>query len=150
MTLDTTTPPTRPAARSGTGRKILALLAVVIAFVAILFFTGPLKPRPNIAIVTGGQTPYWDQVLRGASDAAERHKVNLIKITPPSTAPAQTQALRELLDEDLDGVAVSVLEPITQAEALAELAAAVPLVTFDSDSPVARRLCFVGTDNYEA
>src|SRR5688500_5020851 len=116
MTTETPVLTKPPARRPGTARKLLALLAVVSAFVAILYFTGPLKPRPNIAIVTGGQTPYWDQVLRGATDAAERYKVDLTKLTPPSTAPAQTQALRELLDEDLDGVAVSVLEPITQAE----------------------------------
>jgi ribose transport system substrate-binding protein len=47
-------------------------------------------------------------------------------------------------------VAVSPLDPDFQSTVLADVAANTTLVTFDSDSPVSRRLCFVGTDNYAA
>src|SRR5688500_11094499 len=115
MTTDTSAPRTRT---HRTARVLIYLLTFAVIIVAILYFTGPLKQRPRVAIVTGGQTPYWDEVLRGASDAAQRYKVRLTKITPPSNAPAQTEAIRGLIDNNLDGVAISVLEPLTQADAL--------------------------------
>jgi ribose transport system substrate-binding protein len=49
-----------------------------------------------------------------------------------------------------DGIAISPNDPPRQAAALAEIAAEANLVTFDSDSNVSRRLCFIGTDNYDA
>ena len=47
-------------------------------------------------------------------------------------------------------MAVSPNDPVRQAQALAELAGEAKLVTFDSDSPVSNRICFIGTDNYDA
>ena len=51
-----------------------------------------------------------------------------------------------------DGVAISPNDPPRQASALADIAADTNgnLITFDSDSTVSRRLCFIGTDNYDA
>jgi ribose transport system substrate-binding protein len=64
---------------------------------------------------------------------------------------AQTQAVQDLLKEGhYDGIGISPINPIPQAVMLADVASNTTLVTFDSDSPVARRLCFVGTDNYAA
>src|SRR5687768_5810858 len=148
-TTATTTTATTTRKRHLARWLILAILAVV-AIGAALWFSGVLKPPVKVALVTGGRTPYWDMVLRGANDSARRHRVRLATFTPPSDERAQTQAIQALQGKGYDGIAVSALEPVRQADLLADLAAEAPLVTFDSDCPVARRLCFVGTDNYEA
>jgi ribose transport system substrate-binding protein len=112
--------------------------------------TGLLRPRPRVALVTASSGQYWDLIIRGARDAAERHKVRLTVLTPKSDEPSQTAALQGLIGKGLDGVAVSPNDPPRQAAVLADLAAESDLVTFDSDSQVSRRLVFIGTDNYDA
>ena len=142
---------TTPAsARPRTARVVILLLLLFIALMLLLWFGGVLKPRPRVALVTAGQGPYWDMVVRGARDAAARHDLRLDVIRPSSDEPSQTAALRDLIGKGYDGVAVSPNDPPRQAAVLADLGAEAVLVTFDSDSPVANRLCFIGTDNYEA
>jgi ribose transport system substrate-binding protein len=136
--------------RTGLLVALVLIVAVAAAVVVILSATGILRSRPRVAIVTAGQTPYWEMVLRGARDSANLHRVSLTTLTPTSDVAAQTESIRSLIGQDYDGVAISVLEPVQQAQALADLGADTPLITYDSDSPVAGRLCFVGTDNYEA
>jgi ribose transport system substrate-binding protein len=111
---------------------------------------GVFKPKPRIVLVTSGDTPYWDQVEKGAQEAARIYDVKLTVLRSKSFPEAQTEMIRGLLDTHYDGIAVSPINPQLQASVLAEVAAKTTLVTFDSDSPVSRRLCFVGTDNYAA
>jgi len=47
-------------------------------------------------------------------------------------------------------MAISPVSPTMEANLLSAVANATTLVTYDSDMPIARRLCFVGTDNYAA
>jgi ribose transport system substrate-binding protein len=126
------------------------VLITFIAALAVLWHYGVFKPKPKIALVTSGDTPYWDQVENGAKDAARVYDVKLTVFRAKSIPEAQTDLIRGLLDQGYDGIAISPINPQTQSGILAEVAAKTTLVTFDSDSPVARRLCFVGTDNYAA
>lgn len=47
-------------------------------------------------------------------------------------------------------VAVSVIDPKNQSDYLGKVAGKVRLLTVDDDAPDTHRLCFIGTDNYEA
>ena len=108
----------------------------------------------KLAMVTAGSTgTYWELIERGAKDAADRYNVNLTVIHPSSSdEPSQTTAIQALMGKGYDGVAISPNDPPRQASALADIAADTNgnLITFDSDSAVSRRLCFIGTDNYDA
>src|SRR5687767_6539137 len=132
------------------GRWLLVVVVAIAAILATLWFTGQLKPAPKLAIVTAGQGPYWDMIVRGAEDAARRERVQLTVVRPASDEPTQSAAIKSLLDEHYDGIAVSPNDAFHQAPLLLEVATATNLVTFDSDCPVAKRLCFIGTDNYDA
>lgn len=136
--------------RSRTPRRILFTLMAIAAVLLLLWSTGVLKPRPKIAIVTASGGPYWDLIIRGAEDAANRYHYKLTIVRAKGDEPSQTQQLRDLVGRGFDGVAVSPNDPPRQAAALSDLAAEASLVTFDSDSPISNRICFVGTDNYDA
>jgi ribose transport system substrate-binding protein len=101
-------------------------------------------------MVTASSGPYWDLIIRGAKDAADKYNARLDVITPPSNMQAQTDALRALVGKGYSGVAVSPNDPVRQADVLSDLAGESKLVTFDSDSPISNRICFIGTDNYDA
>ena len=154
-----TTPSTSPASTaapaesphsSRAARRLIVFLALLIALMFLGYQAGLFKPRPKIALVTASQGAYWDLIIKGAQSAADRHKVNLAILQAKGDEPSQTQAIKNLIGKGFDGVAVSPNDPPRQAAALAEIAAEANLVTFDSDSNVSRRLCFIGTDNYDA
>jgi ribose transport system substrate-binding protein len=127
---------------------MVVLAVVVVGF--ILWYQGVFAPRPRIAFVTASSGPYWDLVVKGATDAADRYGVRLEVVRPPSDEPSQSKAIQSLVGQGYDGVAVSPNDTVRQARLLAEVGAKSNLVTFDADAPISRRLCFVGTDNYDA
>src|SRR5262249_14450692 len=126
------------------------ILTLVVAGL-LMWHYGIFRPKPSIAIITSGDTPYWDHVIDGANEAARIYDVNLNVIRSKTIATVQNEHIRKLLEEkQYDGMAVSPIDPGIQGPMLAEIASNTTLVTFDSDSPVSNRLCFVGTDNYDA
>jgi ribose transport system substrate-binding protein len=131
-------------------RVLIYLLTAFILITLLLYQTGPLKPRPKVAIVTASSGPYWDSIVHGATDAAQRYNLNLTVLRPRSDEPSQTEAIRSLLGKGYVGVAVSPNDPLRQAAVLAEVATASKLVTYDSDCPVAGKITFIGSDNYDA
>ncbi len=148
------TPSAAPAAdpprSSRTARRLIVFLVLLIALMFLGYSAGLFTPRPKVALVTASQGAYWDLVIKGAQHAAERHKVNLAVVQSKGDEASQTQAIRSLLGKGFDGIAISPNDPPRQAAALADIAAECNLVTYDSDSNVSRRLCFIGTDNYDA
>ena len=147
-TTDATT--TAPPRSSRTARRLIFILSALIALTLIGYYAGLFKPRPKVALVTASQGAYWDLIIKGAQNAAERHEVNLIVISSKGDEASQTQAIKSLVGKGYDGVAISPNDPPRQAAVLAEIASEADLITFDSDSNVSRRLCFIGTDNYDA
>ena len=130
---------TAPRTRSRLPRILIMVLLVFIAATALLWNAGMLQPRPRLAMVTAGSGGnYWDMIVRGAQDAADRYDVSLEIIRPKSDEPSQTAAIQALIGHHLDGVAISPNDPPRQAAVLADLAQDTSgnLITFDSDSPV--------------
>lgn len=147
-TADTVTATAPSGSRAA--RRLAVVLVLLIGATFVAYSAGVLKPRPKVALVTASQGPYWDLIVHGARTAADRHKVNLTIVQSRGDEPSQTQAIKGLVGRKFDGVAISPNDPPRQAAALADIAAEAALVTFDSDSNVSRRLCFIGTDNYDA
>jgi ribose transport system substrate-binding protein len=142
-------PSPAPAPARPTLWIVLVGLAIVVIG-GILWYEGAFNSRPRVALVTASAGPYWDLIVKGATDAAERYGVRLEVVRPPSDEPSQSKAIQSLVGQGYDGVAVSPNDAMRQARLLAEVGAKSNLVTFDADAPISRRLCFVGTDNYDA
>jgi ribose transport system substrate-binding protein len=93
--------------------------------------------------------PFYNDVERGMTDEAKKLGV-VGKFIGPTTADAalQVQVLQDLVSQGVDGIAVapmdadSVIGVISQARKKG-----IPVITFDSDSPKADRIAFVGTNN---
>src|SRR5690349_18562432 len=95
---------------------------------------------------------YWKDAFRGMQDAAEYLGVEAVYTgTPDYDITAEVRVLEETVAQQPDGIVVTVM----QAEGLqptidSAIAAGIPLVTFDADSPVSKRYAFLGTGNYYA
>ncbi|HEX2621603.1 MAG TPA: substrate-binding domain-containing protein, partial [Phototrophicaceae bacterium] len=95
---------------------------------------------------------YWKDAYRGMQDAAEYLGVDVTYTgTPDYDLTAEVRVLDETIAQQPDGILLTVM----QADGLQPsidnaIAAGLPLVTFDADSPVSKRYAFLGTGNYYA
>jgi ribose transport system substrate-binding protein len=139
----------RPAVRI---RLLVEVLLLAAIGVSVYFeFGRQQKPRHlKLAVVTWTQDPFWQPLLRGAQDYADKSNVDLTIIKSKPSVDEQTQHIRELLDSGIDGIAISPNDANAQHAILEEAANKVPIVTFDTDAPDSKRRRFVGIDNYSA
>lgn len=96
--------------------------------------------------------PYWLQVETGMKEAALELGVRGEFLGPvQADVVAQINILESLIAKRVDGIAVTPNDP-TGIKSIIDRAIAlgIPVITFDSDSPDSKRLCYVGTDNYYA
>jgi ribose transport system substrate-binding protein len=105
----------------------------------------------KIAVVTNNPEDFWTICEKGAKDAAEKHGVELVFRRPErGEASIQLNILNELLARGVKGMAVSVIDPENQTPDLKRIAGETNLITMDNDATESGRLCYIGTDNYEA
>jgi ribose transport system substrate-binding protein len=142
-----------PERRSVDWVRILleALLLVAVALVVYYGFIRERGPRHlKLALVTWTQDPFWEPLIRGAQEYADKSNVELTIIRSKPSADEQTQHIRDLLASGIDGIAISPNDANAQREILDEAASKVPVVTFDTDAPESKRRRFVSIDNYAA
>lgn len=98
------------------------------------------------------QVPYWQAARAGFLQAAAQMKVKAEFIGPDTYDPkAQQLAFEKLLQTKPSGILVSPANPeLMRGDIDAAIAAGIPVITIDSDSPDSKRLLFIGTNNYEA
>jgi ribose transport system substrate-binding protein len=140
--------------RQSAVRTRLVIEVLLIAAVAVAVYFGFVRDRGprhlNLAIVTWTEDPFWQPLLRGAQDYADKSNVELTIIKSKPTADVQTQHIRDLLDSGIDGIAISPNDAVAQHAILEEAASKVPVVTFDTDAPDTNRRRFISIDNYAA
>lgn len=106
----------------------------------------------TIKIVTNGISPFWDPMAVGMKKAAEELGCKADWTGPQnSTVAEQKRMVEDALASGADGIALSCIEPEASV-ALIKLVLdrGVPIITFDSDSPTSGRLCYIGTNNFNA
>src|ERR1700689_5329650 len=127
------------------------LLLVGAGLVAYFGFIRPREPQHlKLALVTWTQDTFWDPLIRGAQEYADKSNVDLTIIRSKPTVDDQTQHIRDLLASGIDGIAISPNDADAQRDILDEAASKVPVVTFDTDAPDSKRRRFVSIDNYAA
>lgn len=127
-----------------------------------LFLSGMLltlacsKPSASLRYVVVPKAltnPYWFQVEDGMKAAGEKLGVEVEMVGPAqaSDVTAQVQILESLIASRVSGLAVSPNDPDGVTSVIDRaVEAGIPVLTFDSDAPKSKRLCYVGTDNYTA
>jgi ribose transport system substrate-binding protein len=98
--------------------------------------------------------PYWQTAANGLMRAASQMQVKAEVVGPETYDPqAEQQELHRLigLEPKPAGILVSAADPaLMKPDIDAAIAAGIPVITVDSDSPASKRLLFIGTNNYQA
>ena len=97
---------------------------------------------------------YWEEASAGLSAAAKDLGVRAETIGPDTYDPqAEKEVLLKAIHQNLPptGFLVSAADADLMRDAIdAAVAAGIPVVTIDADSPKSKRQFFIGTNNYEA
>ena len=109
--------------------------------------SGPVK----VAFVANNPSEFWQIAKAGTAQAAEELGCEVeFKIPADGSAQTQQQIVEDLIARGVSGIAISPCAPAHQTEMLNRTAAQVNLITQDSDAPQSDRICYIGTNNYEA
>jgi ribose transport system substrate-binding protein len=108
--------------------------------------------KVTVAFITNNPFEFWTYAERGTEKAAKEFNVNVeFKKPAQGTAPEQRQIVEDLLTKGVKGIAISPNDAENQAEFLNTVGEKIPLITQDSDLPPgSKRVCYIGTNNYEA
>jgi ribose transport system substrate-binding protein len=113
----------------------------------------PHSAEENYYLVSANiQVPYWQAARAGFLRAAQQMRVKAEFVGPDTYDPkAQQLAFEKLLQGKPSGILVSPANPgLMRADIDQAVAAGIPVITIDSDSPDSKRLLFIGTNNYQA
>ncbi len=106
---------------------------------------------PRIAFVTNNVSDFWKIARAGVNKACAELGVVCEFHMPPEGTPADQQRIVEaLITKKISGMAISPNDAQNQIDMLNQAAAAMNVITQDSDAPASKRLCYVGTNNYKA
>ncbi len=106
----------------------------------------------TVAFISNNPFDFWTIAQRGTEKAKAEFGVNVEFRRPArSTAAEQKQIIEDLLVKGVKGIAISPNDASTQGPFYSEVAAKTALITVDSDLPAGHpRLCYLGTNNFEA
>jgi ribose transport system substrate-binding protein len=107
--------------------------------------------RLKVGFVSNNAAEFWTIAEAGTRKAAEELGALVLFRRPRTpTAAAQQEIIEDLLTQNVQAIAISVIDPDNQHDFLNDIAGRVPLITQDNDAPKTRRKCYIGTDNYHA
>ncbi len=137
--------------RNFKGRAAVASLGVA----ACLFNVGCERHSASeqyFLIAANIGLPYWKTANAGLQAAAAVYGVKAEMRGPNSLdAKAEADELDAMIARKPAGILVSAADPkLIQPEIDKAIAAGIPVITMDSDSPESQRLYFVGTNNLQA
>jgi ribose transport system substrate-binding protein len=98
------------------------------------------------------QVPYWKAAGEGFINAASQMKVRAEFVGPDTYDPKAEQAeFQRVVKTKPSGILVAPANPeLMRADIDAAIAAGIPVITMDGDSPASKRLMFIGTNSYQA
>lgn len=105
----------------------------------------------RVAIVSNNPEEFWTFAEAGAKKAAADFHAEVVFRKPEKgEVQVQMDIVNALVKQGFDGLAISVINPEEQSPDLRRIAKDVKLIAMDNDAPNSGRICYVGTDNYEA
>jgi len=131
-------------------RISFALLAAVLPLLAGC--TRHSKKEQYYLVATNTAVPYWKSAAAGFAAAGLQYGVSVDTRGPAGlNAQAEVDEFRAMVARKPAGILVSVANSKLMAPEIdAAIAAGIPVITIDSDSPESKRLYFIGTNNREA
>jgi ribose transport system substrate-binding protein len=136
------------------GTRALALAMALATF--LLFGCGGRHESSEtyVLVTTNTRIGYWQEAAQGLQAAARDLGVKSELAGPETYDPrAEKDELTKVAHRQIApaGILVSAADPGLMQEAIdAAVAAKIPVITIDADSPKSKRLTFIGTNNYQA
>lgn len=133
-------------------RRFLTVLSALLVLGIPACTSKPAGPaKPKVGFVSNNAHEFWTIAEAGTKQAGEEFQVEVVFRRPPNgTASEQKEIIEDLMTRGVQGIAISVNDPTNQKEFLNRIADRIPVITQDNDAPDTRRLCYLGTNNYEA
>ena len=130
---------------------LLVLIFSVVATAANNPFAGNAKEEYYMVTFVSG-IEYWKGCFAGMKDAADLLGVKAIYTgAPQADVNQQVTVLEQVTAKRPAGIAVTCSNPDgLRAPIDKAIEAGIPVVTFDADSPLSKRYCYLGTGNYNA
>jgi simple sugar transport system substrate-binding protein len=132
----------------------LALAAGAVLPCAMMVGTAPARaeePQFTFAMITHAQPgdTFWDIIRKGANAAAKKDNVKLIYLADP-TATKEAQLVTNVVQQNVDGIALTLAFPDAEAGAVKQAqAAGIPIVGFNAGGDDWKKeglLMYVGQD----
>lgn len=131
--------------------RVLGFLGMGVALALLPACKGSSGDKPKVAFVSNNAATFWTIAEAGCKKGAAEFDVEVVFRMPSKGDPAaQTEILDILKNQNIKALAVSVIDPKGQRAHLDEIAEKIPLITQDNDAPGSKRLCYIGTNNYQA
>jgi len=136
-----------------TASKVLSVLACCVSL-SMLSCTPAAHPNERYVFVASNiNIPYWQQVKSGFMECGHRLSGSKVEFVGPTrySPNDELKAFQDAVGSHPDGILVSPAQPDLFKDAIdSAIAAGIPVICVDSDSPHSRRVLFIGTDNYRA
>lgn len=132
--------------------KLFSFAALALLLTSLFSCGGRHDSDEYFVLVAANlQVPYWQTAGAGFSRAAALMKVRTDYLGPNNYDPkAERDALDKAVQQKATGILLAVTDPALLKDGIDKaIAAGIPVVTLDSDSPASKRLFFIGTNNYE-
>jgi ribose transport system substrate-binding protein len=133
--------------------RYVSTLAVLAALLPYTGCGGRHSPSEKYFLVTANsKLQYWQTAGRGLTHAASQLGVQSEMVGPETYDPAaEAQAFRDAVAKKPSGILVSPADPsLLGPEIDKAIAQGIPVITMDSDAPASKRICFIGTNNWDA
>ncbi len=130
-------------------RSLLTAALIVVASCG----GSPHAPEERYFLVASNiKVPYWQEAGAGLRKVAAQLQVKAEMTGPDTFDPKQQQAeFQRVVKLKPSGIMVSASDPkLLKDDIDAAIAAGIPVIAVDSDTPSSKRLLFIGTNNYQA
>ncbi|MHC5003294.1 MAG: sugar-binding protein [Planctomycetota bacterium] len=132
-------------------RATIVALGTALCLLAMAGCGGePAGQRPRVAYVTNGVASFWVIAQAGAEAGGHEFDADVSVHMPAEGISAQKRMVEDLVTRQVDGIAISPIDPANQTDLINRAASATNVITHDSDAPESDRLCYIGMDNYDA
>jgi len=137
-------------------RHVQLFLAILAG--GLLSLTNSCAPAPHageryVFVSTNIDIPYWQSAKTGFMDCSKTLKGSTAEFVGPNRYDpnAELKVFQDAVAGHPAGILVSVAQAGLFKDAIdSAVAAGIPVICADSDSPASHRILFIGTDNYRA
>ncbi|WP_168563871.1 substrate-binding domain-containing protein [Crateriforma spongiae] len=105
----------------------------------------------RLAYITNSTDPFWTLAEDGCERAAGQFGCDVdVQMPSAGTIEEQKRFLESNVANQLDGIAISPIDPENQVQMINEACDATTVICQDSDAPKSKRQFYLGTSNYMA